>query len=105
MFHMVDEQATPAWARVCDLLFQDRRDDVGFYLEQASAKGCSVLEVGCSTGRITEFLADFRKEVHAVDPSSEFSTSIKWYRVAGSPKMTSGSGTFISRISFPPGFK
>ena len=71
MFHMVDEQATPAWARVCDLLFQDRRDDVGFYLEQASAKGCSVLEVGCSTGRITEFLADFGKEVHAVDPSSE----------------------------------
>jgi len=71
MFHMVDEQESPAWARVCDLVFQDRRDDVGYYLEQASPKGSSVLEIGCSTGRITEFLADFGKEVHAVDPSAE----------------------------------
>ena len=71
MFHMVDEQESPAWARVCDLVFQDRRDDVGYYLEQASQKGSSVLEIGCSTGRITEFLADFGKEVHAVDPSNE----------------------------------
>ena len=68
---MVDEQESPAWARVCDLVFQNRRDDVGYYLEQASPKGSSVLEIGCSTGRITEFLADFGKEVHAVDPSAE----------------------------------
>ena len=71
MFHMVDEQESPAWARVCDLVFQDRRDDVGYYLDQASPIGSSVLEIGCSTGRITEFLADFGKEVHAVDPSNE----------------------------------
>ena len=68
MFHMVDEQNSPAWARVCDLIFQDRRDDLAYYLEQASAKGASVLEIGCATGRITEFLVACGKAVHAIDP-------------------------------------
>ena len=71
MFHMVDEQNSPAWARVCDLIFQDRRDDLAYYLEQASAKGASVLEIGCATGRITEFLVACGKAVHAIDPSAE----------------------------------
>lgn len=71
MFHMVDEEGGSAWAKVCDLVFQNRRDDVGYYLEHASGKGSSVLEIGCSTGRITEILADFGKQVHALDPSCE----------------------------------
>ena len=32
--------------------------------------GGSLLELGCSTGRITELLADFGKSVYAVDPST-----------------------------------
>ena len=71
MFHMVDEQGSSAWAGVCNLVYLDRRDDITYYLDQASQKNSSILEIGCATGRITELLSDFGKEVHAVDPSSE----------------------------------
>ena len=60
MFHMVDEQGSSAWAGVCDLVYLDRRDDIAYYLDQASQKNSSILEIGCATGRITELLADFR---------------------------------------------
>ena len=68
MIHLIDESNSEPWAEVCDALHAGRRDDVSFYLDQ-SARVSAVLELGCSTGRVTEFLADFGKEVYAVDPS------------------------------------
>ena len=68
MIHLIDESRSESWAEVCEEIYAGRRDDLSFYLDQ-SDKVSSVLELGCSTGRITEFLADLGKDVYAVDPS------------------------------------
>ena len=70
MIHLVDESGSESWAEVCETLYLERRDDVSFYLDQSNRSGGPVLEIGCATGRITEILSDFGKDVYAIDPSA-----------------------------------
>ena len=70
MIHFIDEVGSAPWADLCEAYYLGERSDVSFYLDQSSQVGGSLLELGCSTGRITEVLADFGKSVYAVDPST-----------------------------------
>nr|MCS5660186.1 class I SAM-dependent methyltransferase [Dehalococcoidia bacterium] len=70
MIHFIDEVGSAPWADLCEAYYLGERSDVSFYLDQSSQVGGSLLELGCSTGRITELLADFGKSVYAVDPST-----------------------------------
>jgi len=70
MIHLVDESGSDSWAEVCEALYLERRDDVSFYLDQSNRSAGPVLEIGCATGRITEILSDFGKDVYAIDPST-----------------------------------
>ena len=69
MIHFIDEVGSAPWADLGEAYYLGERSDVSFYLDQSSQAGGSVLELGCSTGRITELLADFGKSIYAVDPS------------------------------------
>ena len=70
MIHLVDESGSESWADVCEALYLERRDDVSFYLDQSNRSGGTILEIGCATGRITEILSDFGKDVYAIDASA-----------------------------------
>ena len=70
MIHFIDEAGSAPWADLCEAYYSGERSDVSFYLDQSSQVGGTVLELGCSTGRITELLAEFGKLIHAVDPST-----------------------------------
>ena len=63
MIHFIDEVGSAPWADLCEAYYLGERSDVSFYLDQSSQVGGSLLELGCSTGRITELLADFGKSV------------------------------------------
>ena len=70
MIHFIDEVGSAPWADLCEAYYLGERSDVSFYLDQSSQVGGTLLELGSSTGRITELLADFGKSVYAVDPST-----------------------------------
>ncbi len=58
-----------AWADVYDLVYQDVKSDIPFYLEYARQKGSPILEIACGTGRVLIPLLEAGYEVWGIDSS------------------------------------
>ncbi|MBW1876986.1 MAG: class I SAM-dependent methyltransferase, partial [Deltaproteobacteria bacterium] len=54
-----------------DLEYQDKTEDVAWYVGLARARGGPVLELGCGNGRITLEIARVGAEVHGIDKNPQ----------------------------------
>ncbi len=57
------------WADIYDAVYAELDHDVDFYVEQATASGGPVLELGCGTGRIALAIAEAGVDVVGIDIS------------------------------------
>ena len=57
------------WADVYDSIYAYVREDIPFYVEEASRLGGPVLELGCGTGRITLPIAQSGIDIVGLDNS------------------------------------
>ncbi len=57
------------WAEVYDSIYSYVREDVPFYVSEATKSGGPVLEMGCGTGRVTVPIAQSRVDVVGLDNS------------------------------------
>ncbi len=65
---MTESDARETAARFYDL--QDFADDVPFYRALVPSPACSILELGCGTGRVALGLADICASVHGIEISA-----------------------------------
>ena len=70
MIHFVDLTGSDKWALICDSILEKQLSDNVEMLSSFPNTGQKVLEIGCSTGQITEYLSSEGKEVWALDTSS-----------------------------------
>ena len=64
------ESTFDQWAEVYDSVYADVREDIPFYVEEATRAGGPVLELGCGTGRVTIPIAESGVDIVGLDFSS-----------------------------------
>ena len=69
MIHFVDFTDDSKWAQLCDSVYEVKLSPMVETLESFPKFGEKVLEIGCSTGQVTQYLGHNCSEVHALDAS------------------------------------
>ena len=57
MIHFVDLTGSDKWALICDSILEKQLSDNVEMLSSFPNTGQKILEIGCSTGQITEYLS------------------------------------------------
>ena len=69
MIHFVDFTDDNKWAQLCDSVYEVKLSLMVETLESFPRFGEKVLEIGCSTGQVTQYIGHNCAEVHALDVS------------------------------------